>query len=339
MKQILLFKIWSIWDVLMTTPFIRQLKKWSPSQKIHYMVGNKSSLILEKNQYIDKIIPFRESTIFKKNLFLLISFLFKIMKMRNSYDAVVIFDKHRILGFLFKIAWFKKRIWFDRAGKDGAFLTDKILRDASKREIEYNISLLPLLNIEPDYEDQKYDFRFIDDNKSIDDVVKTLKTLGKKIVWISTWWWNEITNKIHKSKDCRRRSLSNRESLTKILIDQWYIVLLLWSWSDRHINITNQYFYDFLWMYSISESIYLISKIDMVICHESGFMHLVWCTQTPMIVLAGPTNPYRLSPYQHPWTIIWKESKECYNLYGEYVDCKWDEINKITIKDILDALK
>lgn len=338
MKHILLFKIGAIGDVLMTTPFIRQLKKQFPGVLIDYMVGKKTKNILSNNPYIRDIIVFDESVFTSKNIFALLSFFWKIRKMSHYYDAVVIFDKHRIFGLLFKLAGYKKRIWFDRAWKDGKFLNYKIYRNASKREVEYNLDLLALLWWSPDYEDQSYEMR-IAHYKHIDDLIKRLKITGKKLIWISTWWGNIITNTVHADTDCRRWSLDNRHSLVNKLLDQWYVLLLLWSSSDRKLNISHQDFHDFRGKYTLSESIALIGKLDKVICHESGFMHLVWCISTSMIVLAWPTNPHRLYPYHHPWIILWKMETECYDLYGSFKACTGQEINRITVQDVLNIFK
>lgn len=338
MKHILLFKIGAIGDVLMTTPCVRQLKKQFPDISIDYMVGKKTKDILSNNPYIHDIIAFDESVFSSKNILALLSFFRKIRKMRKHYDAVVVFDKHRIFGLLFALAGYKQRIWFDRVWKDGRFLTRKIYRDASKREVEYNLDLLELLWWSPDHEDQSYEIH-IAHHKHIDDLIKRLKSTGKKLIWISTWWGNAITNAVHGNTDCRRRSLDNRHSLAHKLLEQWYAVLLLWSSSDRKLDISHQDFYDFRGKYTLSESIALIGKLDKVICHESGFMHLVWCTLTPMIVLAWPTNPHRLYPYHHPWTILWKMKTECYDLYGSFKSCTGKEIDKIIVNDVLDVFK
>ncbi len=338
MKNILLFKIGAIGDVFMTTPFIRQLKKQNPHCVLDYMIWSKTTIIIQWNPYIHKYIPFDESWFTSKNMFSLLSFFRKIKKIKNNYDTVVIFDKHWIFGLLFKIAGFKKRIWFDRAYKDWKFLTNSLPRNASKREVEYNLELLTLLWYIPDYSDQKYDMNIEPHNSAIDDLVKRLKTSSKKLIWISTWWGNTITNTLHGDKDCRRWSLDNRTTLTKKLLEKWYIVLLLWVVSDRKLSIQHPDFYDFLWKYTIKESIYLISKLDNIVCQESWFMHLVWCTKTSMIVLAWPTNPHRFYPYNHPWTIFWKVDKECYGLYWEFDACTGKEIDKISVDNVINSL-
>lgn len=65
-----------------------------------------------------------------------------------------------------------------------------------------------------------------------------------------------------------------------------HIVMLFGVNSDRHLLITQENFYNLLGKYALLDTIYAVSLVDMVICQESGFMHFVGCTDTPMIALA-----------------------------------------------------
>ncbi|MDD4151404.1 MAG: hypothetical protein PHR68_02210, partial [Candidatus Gracilibacteria bacterium] len=92
--------------------------------------------------------------------------------------------------------------------------------------------------------------------------------------------------------------------------------------------------------YSIHETIYLTSKINLVISQEAGFIHFVGCTNTKVLTIAGPTNPYRFHPFNNDgekqglgW--IWKEKFECYDEYGSFGKCGGDEIDKIMIHDVI----
>lgn len=40
-----------------------------------------------------------------------------------------------------------------------------------------------------------------------------------------------------------------------------------------------------------------MSKVDVLICQESGFMHFGGVAGVPIIAMAGPTNPERLFPH------------------------------------------
>ena len=263
--------------------------------------------------------------------------------MKRYYDAVVIFDKHRIFGLLFKLAGYKKRIWFNRAWKDGKFLNYKIYRNASKREVEYNLDLLTLLWWSPDYDDQTYDMNIPDYVVGRDKKIHKMRTISKKIVCISTWWGNPITKVFHKDKDCRRWSIKNREKLAKEFLDRWYVVLLLWSATDRQLNIHHILFHNLCGQTKLLETAYLISKSDLLITSDNGLMHVGWCTKTKILALFWPTDPYHKYPYitsktHHPIWWIRKETKECYDIYGSYKTCTGQEINKITVQDVLDCL-
>ena len=55
-KRILIFKTGAIGDILMTTPFLRLIRKQFPESKIDYFVGNWAKSVLEGNINLDNII-------------------------------------------------------------------------------------------------------------------------------------------------------------------------------------------------------------------------------------------------------------------------------------------
>lgn len=353
--KILLFKLWAIGDVIMTTPFLRQLKSsLSKQSKISYMVWSKSSSILSWNSDLDEIIEFDENIFSGKKLVSLIKLIFTLRKLSKQYDKIVLLDKHGIFWLVALLAGFKSRIWFDRLWKEGKYLTDKIYYDASRREVEYYLELLPLFWIEPNYSSQQYNILdwvflnrwtvdskldiFIKNKSQIDDLILNLKKSWKKLLWVSTWWWNQITNQIHKNKDCRWWNINNWTKLVDNLT-QDNIVLSLWSNSDRKLFITNNNFINLLWNYSLLETIYIISKLDLLICQESWFSHFWWCTNTPIIPLAWPTNPSRFFPLNHSWEYIWKCDIECYDCFWSFDKCTWDEIDRISVEDVLEVIQ
>lgn len=356
--NVLLFKLGAIGDVVMSTPFVRQLKKWLGSDsKVTYMVGSRSSEVLVWNPYIDEIITFEEWIFPNKDLVWFGKLLLQLRKLSKFYDTIVLLDKHIALNFTWLLGWFKKRIWFDRMWKEWRFLTDKVFWNASKREVEYYLEFLSFFSITPDYDDQRYDvfwqifYKWDNDltdkdisllthkvksKDSIDKLIIQLKSQWKKIIWISTGWWNKFSPKW----DCRWWNLDNWTQLANKLIDEGNIVVLLWKW-DRELSIESDRYYNLLWKYSFHETLYFISKLDFVICQESGFAHFVGCTNTPMIAIAWPTNPYRFYPHitaikPHPSWWLWKMEKECYDVYGWYWNCKWNEIDQVTVADVIE---
>ncbi|MCD6590165.1 glycosyltransferase family 9 protein, partial [Candidatus Woesearchaeota archaeon] len=120
--KILLFKIGAIGDVLMTTPFVRELRKKYRGAEIHYWVGRKSADILKNNPYVDKVIAIDEDIFFKKKLFRYLQLARKIK--RHNYNLAFVLDKHWIFQLLVKLAGIKKIVGFIR-DKPSRFLLEK----------------------------------------------------------------------------------------------------------------------------------------------------------------------------------------------------------------------
>gem|GEM_PF-5134029 len=77
----------------------------------------------------------------------------------------------------------------------------------------------------------------------------------------------------------------------------------------------------------------------MLICQESGFMHFGAAAGTPVIALAGPTDPSRLYPYKtrtekYPGERIRKMEFECYDAYGSFAACSGEEMNMIEVDEV-----
>jgi len=340
MKNILIFKIGAIWDVLMTTPLIRQLKEKLPNINIDYIVWNTASQVLKNNPYINELITFDDKIFVKKDLIKIIKLINKIRNLHKikKYESIIILDKHWIFKFIWFLTWIKNRFGFNRLWKEWLFLTWSIYYDKSKREVEYYLEFLNFFGITPNYKKQKYTFVISEEtkkSKKVTQFLKQIKSNWKKNIAIATWWGNPLMPK----NDCRWRDIKNWEKLAIKLLNHGFNVILLWSKNDRKLNINHPNFFNWLWKFSIEETTYIIENLDFVISQEAWFIHFVWCTDTPLLTIAGPTNPRRFHPFTdswqpHPIWWIWKEKEECYDVYGSYDKCKGNEINKISVDEV-----
>ena len=59
--KILVIRLSSIGDIILTTHLLRNLKNKYPNSEIHYITLNTFSILLENNPYISKIIPYLKS--------------------------------------------------------------------------------------------------------------------------------------------------------------------------------------------------------------------------------------------------------------------------------------
>ena len=48
----------------------------------------------------------------------------------------------------------------------------------------------------------------------------------------------------------------------------------------------------------------IIEKAAVVVCHDSGPMHLAAALDRPMVSIIGPTNPLRTGPFGHQDSVV-----------------------------------
>ncbi len=337
-KKILIFKIGAIGDVLMTTPLIRQLRKKLPKAKIVYYVGKHARDILKGNKNIDRIETFDEKIFIKKNVFKAVSLRNKIKK--ECFDSAFILDKHWIFGLFIKLCKIPARIGFKRDLRD--CLTHKIAYRQVQHEIVYYLSLLETLEINPDHNDTKIDL-----------------ILSKNDIFFAEEFFkkNKIKNAIGiaagggknpgEKEPIRRFPIEKMIELIKNLAANNKIILLGGPGDDelnkgiisfvKSRNIVNGANSD------IKRSAALMKKCGMIICSDSGPMHIASAVNSKIISLFGPTNPKRKAPLHRESVALWKDQdiyEENYELYGDLPNSskkeKW--MRRISINEIEDAV-
>lgn len=343
-EKILLFKIGAIGDTLMTTPFLRQLKKSYPKARIDYLIGNASKDVLIGNQNLNKIISFDESIIFKKKLKEYFNLISKIRK--EKYDIVYVLDKHWALNLTSKMFNIKERIGFDRLGKEGRFLTKKVYYGNDKHEIHYYLDLLKAEGIKPNYSDTKMDLKLSkEDTKKAETIWKKNSLNNKKVICVIPGGGNNPG----ESTGIRNWPIYKYIGLIEKLLSKNYKIILIGGKSDEKLsdiiveNIKNKNIINLTGKLKLKESAAVISKCDYVVCNDSGPMHLAACVNDKIISLFGSTNPVRKAPLLKNSHAIWKGKKEYdpeYELYGKMPGKKAiDSIKKITVSDVLKFIK
>jgi lipopolysaccharide heptosyltransferase II len=343
-KKILLFKIGAIGDTLMTTPFLRQLRKNNPHAEIDYLIGKSGKDVLLGNKNLDAVIPFDESIIFKKKIGQYISLASKIKK--KKYDIVYVLDKHWALNITSKFFDIRKRIGFDRAGKEGMLLTDKVFYGNDKHETYYYLDLLKVESIKPDYSDTKMDLNLsASDIDKAESVWKKYSLKNKRVICIIPGGGSNPG----ESTGVRNWPIYRYISLIERLMAKKYHIVLIGGKSDEKLsqiilgNIKGKNITDLTGKLKLKESASVISRCDYVICNDSGPMHLAACVNDNIISIFGPTNPKRKAPLLKESHALWKGKREYepeYELYGKLPGKRAiDSIKKITVEDVLKYIK
>ena len=320
--KILFFKIGALGDTLMTTPLVRQIRKNFANVKIDYLIGKKSSQILEGNKNIDNIIKFDENIFFKKKFFSYFKLISKIRK--KKYDIIFVLDKHKIFNLTSKLSGIKQRIGFDRLGKEGIFLTNKVYYGSLKHEIDYYLSLGSKI-MKVNYTDKKLDF-FLEGNE-----LKNIKLPRNFIVLI-----NAGGNNIGEKTNIR--SLPDKlfsDIVDKITKKQK--VIFLGSKSERkyYEKFSSDKIVNLAGKLSLKQSAAVLKKAKKVITTDSGLMHVASATNNNLVCIFGPTNPKRKAPFNAK--TIWKDKNsydEKYELLGKVPKSNFFKNENEIIKDI-----
>jgi len=337
MKKILLFKIGAIGDTLMTTPFVRQLRRNFPMDKIDYLVGKVSSQVLEGNRNVNEVIPFDEAIFFKKRVIKLLA-LIKFIRKRK-YDYVFVFDKHWIFNLTAFLFGIKKRAGFDRLGREGLFLNYKVRYEKPKHEIFYYLDLLDAINKKADYGDCKMELFLSGEDRALAKKVwQKYRLKDKKVIGIAPGGGKNPGEKT----EIRNWGIEKYVELIRRLIDKNYFAILIGgpfdSGKEKRIleKVHSKKIISLIGKSTIKESAAVIKKCDYFICNDSGPMHIASAVNKNIISIFGPTNPERKAPLWKHSRALWKDQgiyEESYELFGKSSGKKFME--KIRPNDVL----
>jgi len=330
-KKILFIRSGAIGDIIMTTPLLKSLRKHYPQAEITYLVGNWSKKIIEGNKNIDRIISFSDNIIYKKE----INGVFNLIKQlrKENIDLVFILDKSYHWSILTYLSNIKRRIGFNRIGKNGeeGFANNiNINFDGSKNEIDYYLDLAKIINANT--EDKKTElFLSEKDEQFAQDFIKKNKLSQKTIGLIPGGAKNP-----GQELDLKRWPVENSIQLIKIILkNQPKTNIILFGGPgdidvSQKINaalteqtIKTKKFFDLIGKTSLTETAALMRKCDIIISPDSGPLHIAAASETEVIALFGPTPAHRFAPKNA--RILQKITSECpcYDIYGNYKKCAY----------------
>lgn len=318
--KILFFKIGAIGDVLMTTPLVRQTRKLFPNAKIDYLVGQSASQVLDGNKNIDNIITFDETIFTEKKL----KAWYKLVKKvrLEKYDTIFVLDKHWFFNFTAYAFNIKKRVGFNRLGKEGLFLTKKQYYGPIRHEIYYYLDLLHKITKKVNYDDTKLDI----------DIKKTKLPFSKYVVLVNSGGNNPgEESKIRKLPDNTFRKL-----IEELVINNNLVFLGTKNEKEYYDKfIINKKVKNLAGKYNIKESASIMQNASRIYTTDCGAMHMGAAVNDNITAFFGPTHPERKKPLVRKLKVIWTDSQnydDSYELFGTKTKNKF--FNKIKKSDI-----
>src|SRR3989344_337298 len=313
-KKFIVFKLEHIGDVILSTPVYREIKKVYPKCKLYVVTTPNIEDTLINNPYIDKIIHinprFTNRSLNKisfvgkikidlKNFLNLVKIIFIIrpdiaISLRNDYQNI----------FLNYFSGAKIRIGHSITAYN-YMLTNPVNYNGDKHEIERNLELLKEIGIKTDDKElnlfpTKKEYKFV-------------KTFFKK----NSIKEKDLVVSIHigGSGNLKWWPIERFVKIAEYLIEKYKAkIIIIGKGNDEEIegdklkdrfeeNISKSF------DSTILQKAALIKKSDLLICNDSGPMHIGAAMKTPMIAMFGPGNYKYYKPLEKIHTVIYKHLK------------------------------
>lgn len=264
-----------IGDVILITPLIRAVKKLFPEASLDVMVTPQAANILDNNPHISTVILFDK----RRNK---VSAFFRTLTLlkKTGYDLIISPHSSFTTGLLLFLSGIPIRVGFARWTSQ-YFLTHRLEHLKRTLKIKKNLHLLTVFSKE-EFSIQTELFPSDKMFTDADKLISSLKPDLKKVVavapgsnWFTKRWpkeyYRELVSQLHK---------------------QNYGIVFIGSPDERNIcdELTPEdNFINLAGMLSLIESAAVISKCDLLICNDSGAMHLANAVKTDVFVFFGPT--------------------------------------------------
>ncbi len=278
MKKILIIRMSSIGDIVLTTPVVRCLKNQLTDVEIHYVVKSQFYDVVRENPYIDKIHTFNKEDGLKV--------LAKALK-SEKFDFVV--DLHKN----FRSLYLKKFLGVPSASFPKLNRKKWLL-------VNFKINKLPDIHIVDRYFMAVKSFNIKNDGKGLDYFIPENEKSGFDDMPFSL---NEkyigfVIGAKHNTK-----ALPS-EKIFEIIKGIRRKVILLGGPEDveksRTImkNCNPEYVYDACGKYSVNQSAYLVEQATKIITSDTGLMHIAAALGKEILSVWGNTVPeFGMYPY------------------------------------------
>jgi len=340
--KVLVIKIAAIGDFLMATPALRALKLNDSVGSVALLAGHSIAPVVQNNPHLDKIYYLDDTRIFKGSFLAKLAEVLKISwRLRHEkFDLGFNFHRDWRFNIILFLAGCKRRIGFARKHKSW-LLHEGVDVPGVKHHIFHYCDLLKVLGIF--CLDFKMEFPLAEDALAAA-IAKFIqpKKLTEYIVLAPGGAAN-----VKEEMDSRRWGAENFADLAGLLISGGARVALVGSGSDQKIadfiKMAHPKVIDFCGQTSLVEAAVLMKKARLVVCNDSGLMHLAAAVGARVIAIFGPTHPDEKKPLSAGNIAVWKGEKlECSPCYhdGRFPECAHrDCFKKISPEEIFALLR
>jgi len=302
LKKILIIRLSSIGDILLTTPFIRQTRKTFPDSQIDFLIKSEYSELLENNPHISNLIKFHTTTGISglKEL--------KYLIIENAYDYI--FDLHNNMRSNYLRRGLRSKTK-DRIKKN------KLIQFLYvKFKINRYSGIIPIperyLNVgKPSgINDDNAGLEIFWNNEYEESAIKILEENGIK--------QNEIFYALGPGAGfyTKRWPLEYYQVFVKNILEKHHCkVVVLGDDNDRQqgdILKKHDTVIDLTGQLSLLQSAVVLSKSRALISNDTGLMHMATAVKAPLLAIFGSTvKEFGFFPYRSESIVVENKDLKC----------------------------
>ena len=329
--RLLIIKLSSLGDIILSVPGIRAIREKFPHHKISLLVGEESKDVLLKSPYIDELLVV-DLKGKDKGIRGLLS-IARILRKKN-FDLVIDLQSNRLSHLLSFLSLSLNRYGYDN--KKLSFLLNHRIKDDKPRvgPVEHQFKMLKLLGIDlrdnqlelwPSKEDQEYIENLLNAEWLSDDQKIIGINMGASKRWVTKCW-----PRPHMVKFCDELGLKNiRVVVTGTADDS--------SEANMLVNaVKNAKVINACGKTTVNQLASLIKRCAVYISADSSPLHIAAAVKTPIVAFFGPTDPLRHMPPAKDYLIIRKElpCSPCYKAKCKDKKC----MNMITAEEVIEGV-
>ncbi len=326
--KVLVVKIAAIGDLLMATPALRSLKHDPRVVAVHLLAGRSIAAVVRDHPDVDRVITLDDRRIFHGGLAVRISEVLRVSLMlrRERYDVGFNFHRDWRFNIILFLAGCRRRVGFRRGRRRSLWLTEAVAVEGIKHHIFHYCDLVKTLGI------FCLDFKMtfpLDDATQAAAAARFLapENLDDYVALAPGGAAN-----VKEEMESRRWPVENFTALAGLLIGSGRRVVLLGSGGDAaiaaRIKAQQPGVVDLSDRTTLAEAAAILKRARLVVCNDSGLMHLAAAVGARVVALFGPTHPGEKKPLNEGSVAVWKgEGMECSPCYRDGVFPKCDHVD------------
>ncbi len=318
--KILVIKVAALGDFLMATPALRALKQAPRVSAVHVLAGRSIAAVAGNDPDVDRVFYLDDRRLFRGGWLARAAEALKASRRlrRERYDVGFNFHRDPRFAVILFLAGCRRRIGFRRAGRRPWLLTEAVPVEGIQHHIFHYCDLLKPLGIF--CLDFKMGFPL---NRAVE-AAAVAKFLAREALVDYVVLAPGGAANVKEEMESRRWPGENFSALAGLLTTAGMRVVLVGSGSDAaiaaRIKASQPGVVDFTGRTTLAEAAAILKRSRLVVCNDSGLMHLAAAVGARVVSIFGPTHPGEKKPLNEGSIAVWKgEGMECSPCYHDGV--------------------